>query len=291
MINTSRHKSMFNTDSINRALERAINDDKFVHSAIKCIESLRFPAYKSDILLYLENKNIDEEIISLFESLDGYIQYNEIYHVRKSIEQNIPEKKLSNQISDQKRQNLDVRIRETRSNNKSIKDREAVNPNEERRDYPEVTPTAMSIFICSMCGKEFQNQDDLVHHKQFERGGKDRNAEANENNVNSRLNKNSASVNKASNKEIASRLANLLEGLEFPSTKSRIKDHIRQRSQMSRQIQGEAADLIYGSDNGVLWVIENNLSSNNKRRYNSVYEIEKAAGLVTEKVINPRGLV
>jgi hypothetical protein len=169
MIGTSRHKSKFNTVSINQALKRAINDDKFVDSAIKCIESLVFPAYKNDILSHLKNKNIDKEIISLFESLDGYIQYNDLYHVRKSIEQNIPEKKLSNQISDRMRQNPDVRIRETRSNNKSTKDREAVDSSEERNDYPEVTPTARSVFICSMCGKEFQNQDDMVHHRRFER--------------------------------------------------------------------------------------------------------------------------
>lgn len=171
IIRTSRHKPTFNTLSINHAIERAIKDDKFLNDALKCIESVEFPAYKNDIIDYVNNnnENIDKEIVSLFESLDGYIQYKDPYHVRKSIEQNIPKKKLNNQISDQKRQNPDVRTRETRSN-KSIKDREAINLSEERKDYPEVTPTAMSVFICSMCGKEFQNQDDLVHHRQFEGG-------------------------------------------------------------------------------------------------------------------------
>lgn len=171
IIRTSRHKPTFNTLSINHAIERAIKDDKFFNDALKSIESVEFPAYKNDIIDYVNNnnENIDKEIVSLFESLDGYIQYKDPYHVRKSIEQNIPKKKLNNQISDQKRQNPDVRTRETRSN-KSIKDREAINLSEERKDYPEVTPTAMSVFICSMCGKEFQNQDDLVHHRQFEGG-------------------------------------------------------------------------------------------------------------------------
>jgi hypothetical protein len=173
MVESSKHISTFDTDLINQALDRAIKDDKFVNEAIKSIESVKFPAYKNDILHYLkiENENADKEIVSLFESLDGYIQYKDTYHVRKSIEQNIPKRKLNNQISDQKRQNLDVRTRETRSN-KSVKDREAVNVSEERKDYPEITPTAMSVFICSMCGKEFQNQDDLVHHRQFEGGEK-----------------------------------------------------------------------------------------------------------------------
>ena len=84
--------------------------------------------------------------------------------------------------------------------------------------------------------------------------------ETNEN-VDSRLNKNSGSVNK----ELASKLANLLEGLEFPSTKNKIKDYIRKRSQMLQQIHGDAGEATYGNDNGVLWVIENNLSSDNRR--------------------------
>ena len=88
--------------------------------------------------------------------------------------------------------------------------------------------------------------------------------ETNEN-VDSRLNKNSGSVNKARNKELASKLANLLEGLEFPSTKNKIKDYIRKRSQMLQQIHGDAGEATYGSDNGVLWIIENNLSSDNRR--------------------------
>ena len=193
MIESSKHVSSFDTVSINQAVERAIKDDKFLNEAIKSIESIKFPAYKNDIVRHLKNEieNADKEIVSLFESLDSYIQYKDPYHVRKSIEQNIPKKKLNNQISDQKRQNLDVRIRET-SSNMSIKDREAINSSEERKDYPEVTPTAMSVFICSMCGKEFQNQDDLVHHRQFERG-ENQNTETNANKAYSRLSKNSGS--------------------------------------------------------------------------------------------------
>jgi hypothetical protein len=165
----NRHKPTLNSFSINQAIERAIKDEKFLNDALKSIESMKFPAYKNDIIHYLKNKTNDEGIILLFESLDGYIHYKDLYHIRKSIEQSIPEKKLENQIDNQKRQNPDVRIRETRSN-QSVKEREAVNPSEERKDYPEVTPTAMSVFVCSMCGKPFQNQDDLVRHRHFEGG-------------------------------------------------------------------------------------------------------------------------
>jgi Ca2+-binding EF-hand superfamily protein len=165
----SKHKPTFDTNSINHAIERAIKDARFLNEALEAIKSMKFPAYKRSITNYLKSKTNDKDTVSLFESLDGYIQYKDLYHIRKSIEQNIPKKKIEHQISNKKRQNPDVRIRETRSN-KSMREREAVNPSEERKDYPEVTPTAMSLFICSMCGKEFQNQDDLVHHRRFEGG-------------------------------------------------------------------------------------------------------------------------
>ena len=77
------------------------------------------------------------------------------------------EKKEMLQISDSTRQNLDVRTRDT-TMDKSTKDTEAVNEGEERKDYPEVPPSAMSNYVCNRCGKPFQNQNDLVQHKRFE---------------------------------------------------------------------------------------------------------------------------
>jgi hypothetical protein len=49
-------------------------------------------------------------------------------------------------------------------------DTQAVTQSEERKDFPEVSPAAMSEFICEKCGKSFQNQDDLVRHKRYEQG-------------------------------------------------------------------------------------------------------------------------
>jgi hypothetical protein len=77
------------------------------------------------------------------------------------------EKKEMHQISDSTRQNLDVRTRDT-TMDKSTKDTEAVNEGEERKDYPEVPPSAMSNYVCNRCGKPFQNQNDLLQHKRFE---------------------------------------------------------------------------------------------------------------------------
>ena len=94
--------------------------------------------------------------------------YNtDIYHVQKALEENNLEKKRTYQITDQTREQPTVRTRPTTADN-SIKEREALSKDEERKDYPEVPPSAMSNFICKTCGKQFQNQNDLIQHQHFE---------------------------------------------------------------------------------------------------------------------------
>ena len=68
----------------------------------------------------------------------------------------------------------------------------------------------------------------------------------------------------------ASKLANLLEGISFPANKEKIKDHLNRLSpSMGNRI------------NDVLEAIQNNLDENVE--YNTTYEIENAARLVTDQ--------
>jgi hypothetical protein len=77
-------------------------------------------------------------------------------------------------------------------------------------------------------------------------------------------------TNEATNKKTASKMANLLEGLQFPATKDDIKNHINRKSPaMGNRI------------NDVLEAVQNNLEDGVK--YNSAYDIEKASGLVEKK--------
>jgi hypothetical protein len=105
--------------------------------------------------------------VALFESLDGYIQYRDPYHVQKALEENNPERKKTYQITDASREQPAARTRATTIDG-SIKEREVQGEAEERKDYPEVPPSAMSNFICNTCGKQFQNQNDLIQHQHFE---------------------------------------------------------------------------------------------------------------------------
>ena len=176
-IDATKHMPAYDATRINRAVERAARDPDFVNRALAQLAGVTFPAFKHNIIDHVrgidtsgdEKGQADEDIVALFESLDGYIQFRDSYHVQKAFEENIPSKKKDYQITDKPRENPDVRIRQPDAD-ACIKDREAISEREERKDYPEVTPTAMSNFVCDNCGKEFQNQQDLVHHRQFESG-------------------------------------------------------------------------------------------------------------------------
>ena len=178
-IDATKHMPAYDPTRMNRAVERAARDPDFVNRAVAQLAGVTFPAFKHNIIDHVRSINTrrDEEgqdddgddIVALFESLDGYIQFRDSYHVQKAFEENIPSKKKDHQITDNTRESPEVRIRQTDAD-ASIKDREAISEREERKDYPEVTPTAMSNFVCDNCGKEFQNQQDLVHHRQFESG-------------------------------------------------------------------------------------------------------------------------
>ena len=172
-IDAAKHTPTHDATRTNRAVEKAARNPEFVNRALAQLAGLKFPAFKNNIIDHVKSINThdeeEEDVVSLFESLDGYILYRDEYHVQKAFEENIPAKKRDYEITDNTRESPDVRVRQT-SADSSIKDREAVNQSEERKDYPEVTPTAMSNFTCGKCGKEFQNQQDLVHHREFESG-------------------------------------------------------------------------------------------------------------------------
>jgi hypothetical protein len=74
-------------------------------------------------------------------------------------------------------------------------------------------------------------------------------------------------TNEAMDRERASKLANLLEGLKFPATKEEVRNHLNAKSpSMGNRI------------NDVLEAIENNLDDS--REYVSAYDVEVTAGLV-----------
>jgi hypothetical protein len=168
-ISSTKHEPTYDTNNINRAIEKGSRDAKFLNYAASLLSEMQFPAFKNNILEYVNKVTTDTNVIALFESLDGYIKFKDLYHVKKALEENNPEKKQTYQISDETRKSPNVRTQDVTIDS-STRERGSTNVNEERKDYPEVTPGAMSNFICNTCGKPFQNQNDLVIHQRFEKG-------------------------------------------------------------------------------------------------------------------------
>jgi hypothetical protein len=100
-IGSVRHSPEFDTDSINRAVESASKDETFIDKAMNLVKGLSYPALKKDIIDYAKRDSsiYTQELVALFESLNGYIEYKDMYHLRKALEENNLEKKKSNQIS------------------------------------------------------------------------------------------------------------------------------------------------------------------------------------------------
>jgi hypothetical protein len=82
-VRSEKHSHEFDTNAINRAIEKASKDHRFINTAINLIREMRFPAYKNDLINQAKHAaasstSADPDIVALFESLDGYIQYRHI---------------------------------------------------------------------------------------------------------------------------------------------------------------------------------------------------------------------
>ena len=107
-VRSQKHSSEVDTHSINRAIEKASKDPSFINTAIGLIKEMKFPTYKKDIINQAKRvappstssttSSTDSDTIALFESLNGYIQYRDLHHVQKALEENIPDNKKTFQI-------------------------------------------------------------------------------------------------------------------------------------------------------------------------------------------------
>lgn len=152
-IEAVRHKAENNREFVHKAVKKASNDSNFISQVVEQLDTLKFPAYKHQILSFVQNKSSDENAIGLLKSLNDTVLFRDKYDVKQGLEQENSESKQKNQISDDTRENLEVQ-----------------HPDEgqKRKDYPEIPATAMKNYICSFCGKEFQSKDQLTKHQEFE---------------------------------------------------------------------------------------------------------------------------
>jgi len=152
------HKAEGDTSSIHRAVRKASENKDFIIKTVEQLESMKFPAYKYQILDYAAKNSLDKDAMSLLQSLDDKMLYHSKFSLKKALERENTDLKKRNQISDETRKNLAV---------------QNIDRRQRRHDYPETPATAMKNYICDFCGKEFQSRDQLLYHQEFEYKDKD----------------------------------------------------------------------------------------------------------------------
>ncbi len=152
-IEAVRHTAENDRDSVHKAVKKASEDSNFISQVVDQLETLKFPAYKHQILNFIQNKSSDNNTIGLLKSLNDAVLFQDKYAVKQGLEQENSESKQQNQISENTRKYLEVKHPDK---------------TQRRKDYPETPATAMKNYICNFCGKDFQSKDQLTKHEEFE---------------------------------------------------------------------------------------------------------------------------
>ena len=152
-IEAVRHTAENDRESVQNAVKKASEDSNFISQVVDQLENLKFPAYKHQILSFIQNKSSDNNTIGLLKSLNDAVLFQNKYAVKQGLEQENSELKQQNQISENTRKNLEVKHPDN---------------SQKRKDYPETPATAMKNYICNFCGKDFQSKDQLTKHEEFE---------------------------------------------------------------------------------------------------------------------------
>ncbi len=61
-----RHKPKYNSEDLNRAVDRTINGQNFLNSSRNLLRDLKFPTYKDNIVDHVRKATKDYDIIFLF---------------------------------------------------------------------------------------------------------------------------------------------------------------------------------------------------------------------------------
>ena len=134
-------------------MNKASKDSTFISQVIEQLDTLKFPAYKYQILSFIQSRSSDDNVIGLLKSLNDTVLFRDKYDVKQGLEQENSESKQQYQISDNTRKNLKV---------------QHPDQTQKRKDYPQTPATAMKNYVCNFCGKDFQSKDQLTKHQEFE---------------------------------------------------------------------------------------------------------------------------
>jgi hypothetical protein len=64
-IRTVKHKPVYDSNSLNNAMDRSINDETFLNRCLDLLAGLKFPAFKNSIVDHVKKSTSDSGVISL----------------------------------------------------------------------------------------------------------------------------------------------------------------------------------------------------------------------------------
>src|SRR5688572_12263573 len=74
-----------NHESVHNAVKKASKDANFISQVVEQLDTLKFPAYKHQILTFIQDKSSDENVIGLLKSLNDTVLFQDKYDVKKRI--------------------------------------------------------------------------------------------------------------------------------------------------------------------------------------------------------------
>ena len=98
-IEAVRHNAQDNHESLQNAVNKASKDSNFISQVVGQLDALKFPAYKHQILSFIQSRSSDNNVIGLLNSLNDTVLFRDKYDVKQGLEQENSESKQQYQIS------------------------------------------------------------------------------------------------------------------------------------------------------------------------------------------------